>query len=92
MKITVDLSENDLRDICRFTGLKKKGPAIRKLVVDALMLQRRREMTEKFVSGEWGLDLPSSEETRAHDRKTERSQYHRHGRHSSPHRTRHLRC
>jgi hypothetical protein len=42
------------------------------LVVDALMLQRRQEITEKFVSGEWGLDLPRWQETRARDKKTER--------------------
>jgi hypothetical protein len=69
MKVTVDLSEKELRDVCRFTGEKKKGPAIRKLVVDALMLKRRREMGEKFASGEWAIDLPSWQETRALDKK-----------------------
>jgi hypothetical protein len=72
VKITVELSEKDLRDVCRFTGLQKKGPAIRKLVIDSLMFQRRREMTEKLVSGDWGLDLPPWEETPAQDQKTER--------------------
>ena len=68
MKITVELPENDLRDICRITGEKKKGPAIRKLLADALMLQRRREIAEKYVSGELGTNAPPWQETRARDK------------------------
>lgn len=30
MKITVDIPEKDLKDIMRFSGEKKKGPAIAK--------------------------------------------------------------
>lgn len=73
MKVTVELPEKDLRDICRFTGIRKKGPAIRKLVEDALLLQRRRELSEKFVSGEWGADLAGYEEARAADRQSART-------------------
>ena len=65
MKVTVELKEKDLKDICRFTGEVKKGPAIRKMVVDALMMKRRLELTEKFVTGEWTADLPSYEEMKA---------------------------
>ena len=64
MKITVEISDKDLKDVKRFTGEKKKGPAITKFVVSNLMLQRRREMSQKFLSGEWGVDLPSWEELR----------------------------
>ena len=31
MKITVELPEAELRAICELTGIRKKGPAIRKL-------------------------------------------------------------
>jgi len=72
MKVTVELQDKDLRDICRFTGEKKKGPAIRKLVVDALMMKRRLEMTEKFMTGEWSVDLPPWQEMRARDKEKER--------------------
>ncbi|HSP42306.1 MAG TPA: hypothetical protein VLO11_05510 [Luteolibacter sp.] len=65
MKITVDLPEKDLRDICRITGISKKGPAIRKLLDDALLLQRRAEFAGKFVSGEWGAELAGVEESKA---------------------------
>ena len=68
MKITVDLPEKDLRDICRITGISKKGPAIRKLLDEALLLQRRPEISGKFISGEWGTDLNGIEASKAADK------------------------
>ncbi len=65
MKITVDLPETELRDICRITGIAKKGPAIRKLLVEVLALQRRAEISGKFLSGEWGTDLSGIEASKA---------------------------
>jgi hypothetical protein len=69
MKITVEIPENDLADVCRFTGEKKKGPAIRKMVADTLMLRRRKEMTDRIMSGEWQFDMPSWKAQRAKERK-----------------------
>ncbi|MDQ3199442.1 MAG: hypothetical protein M3Q46_09730 [Verrucomicrobiota bacterium] len=69
MKISVELSDAELRDVIRFTGEKQKGPAIRKLVVDALMLRRRADFTEKFLQGEWSAELKGFEKLRALDRK-----------------------
>jgi hypothetical protein len=42
---------------------------------DEAMLQRRRELTQKFISGEWGVELNGYEEGRSVDRRkaTERS-------------------
>ncbi len=68
MKITVDLPDSDLKEICFFTGEKKKGPAIRKMVTDALMMKRREALAQKFISGEWGVELRTFEEDRAKDR------------------------
>ncbi len=68
MKITVDLSESDLRDITRITGISKKGPAIRKLVSDALQLQRRADISAKFLSGEWSAELEGYEAAKAAER------------------------
>ena len=68
MKITVELSDADLEDVCRFSGEAKKGPAIRKVLLEALMLKRRQEMVRKFVSGEWGAELGGFEESEAADR------------------------
>ena len=64
MKISVELSEKELKDIIRFSGEKKKGPAIRKFIVSELMLKRRREMSRRFRSGELSASLPVIEELR----------------------------
>jgi len=64
MKITVDISESDLREIQRHSGEKRKGPAIQKFMADKLQLARRREISRKFLSGEWSVDLPSIEKLR----------------------------
>jgi hypothetical protein len=72
MKISVELSDSELKEICYMTGEIKKGPAIRKLVVDALMLKRRQDMAAAFISGKIGLELKGFEAGRAIDRKTAR--------------------
>lgn len=64
MKITVDLSENELKDVIRFSGEKKKGPAIRKFIVSELMLRRRREMSQRALAGELSAELPPIEKLR----------------------------
>ena len=64
MKITVDISESDLREIQQHSGEKKKGPAIQKFIAEKLKLVRRREISRKFLSGEWSVDLPSIEKLR----------------------------
>jgi hypothetical protein len=69
MKITVELSDSDMADIRRLTGERKKGPAIRKLVVDALMMKRREEIAGAFISGKAGVKLAGFETARAADRK-----------------------
>ncbi len=69
MKITVELPDSELKEICFYTGEKKKGPAVRKMVTDALMLQRREAIAQKFISGEWGVELSGFEAAREKDRK-----------------------
>jgi len=61
MKVTVEVSDKELKEIIRFSGEKRKGAAIRKLAVEALMLKKRRQIAAKFLSGEWSVDLPSLE-------------------------------
>jgi len=41
MKITVDISAKDMKDILRFSGEKKKGAAIVKLAAAQILLLRR---------------------------------------------------
>ena len=71
MKITVELSDSDIKEICDVTGERKKGPAIRKLVLDALMLKRRERLAQKFITGEWGVNLKGFEEGQAADEKAD---------------------
>ena len=61
MKITVEIPDSQMKEICRVTGEKKKGPAIRKLVADSLLLKRREMLTRKFISGEFGVELKGFE-------------------------------
>ena len=70
MKITVELSENELNDVLRFSGEKKKGPAIRKFIVTELMLKRRQELTGKVLSGDWSIDVPPWQDSRSQDKKS----------------------
>ena len=69
MKITVELSEKDLKDIMRFSGERKKGPAIAKFLASGLMLRRRRELSDEVMSGKFRVEFPEWEEVRAADRK-----------------------
>ena len=70
MKITVDLPDSEIKEICFFTGEKKKGPAIRNMVVDALMLKRRALIAQKFISGEWGVELAGLEKANSRGRES----------------------
>ncbi|MGH8164098.1 MAG: hypothetical protein ACREP1_07175 [Rhodanobacteraceae bacterium] len=64
MKVTVEVSDKDLKEIMRFSGENRKGAAIRKLAMDALMLKKRREIAGKFLAGKWSVDLPPIEKLR----------------------------
>jgi hypothetical protein len=61
MKITVEFPDSEVREICRLTGENKKGPAIRKLVGEALLQKRREAIVRKFINGEWGVELKDFE-------------------------------
>ena len=64
MKIWVELSAKEVKEIMRFSGEKEKGPAIRKFLMAELALRRRREISQKVLSGKWGASLPTIEELR----------------------------
>ena len=58
MKVTVELSESELKEMQRYENEGRKGPAIRKLALLGLRLQKRRVLGEKILSGEWSVDIP----------------------------------
>ena len=68
MKVTVELPDTDLEELCRLTGQAEGGGAIRTLITDALQLRRRTEIADKFMSGELGVELEAFEAGKARDR------------------------
>ncbi len=68
VKITVEISDSEMGEITRLTGLGKKGPAIRKLLTDAIVLRRRAEISNKFLTGEWSAELEGFEQSKVNDR------------------------
>ncbi len=71
MKITVEIPESQIKEIRRVTGENKKGPVIRKLVTEALLLKRRETLAGKFIDGEWGVELKGFEAGQAADQQTD---------------------
>ncbi len=61
MKVTVELSNSEMSEILDLTGERKKGPAIRRLMEEALQLRRRARIAQKFLNGEWGVELDTYE-------------------------------
>ncbi|MFM8277938.1 MAG: hypothetical protein ACKN89_13325 [Cyanobium sp.] len=61
MKVTVELSDQEMAEVLELTGERKKGPAIRRLMEEALQLRRRAQIAQKFLSGEWGVELETYE-------------------------------
>jgi hypothetical protein len=57
MKVTVELSDTEMAEILDLTGERKKGPAIRRLMQEALQQRRRAQIAQRFLSGEWGVEL-----------------------------------
>ena len=64
MKITVELSDNEMEEIRRITNEKRKGPAIKKLALDALKLRKRDALRQRIMNGEWSIEIPDLEKLR----------------------------
>jgi hypothetical protein len=69
MRITVELPDNEVREIIEITGIHEKGLAIRKLVENSLMIARRREIARKFMDGTHSAELSGFEVARKSERK-----------------------
>ena len=46
MKVTVELSDHEMAEILDLTGERKKGPAIRRLMAEALQQRRRAQIAQ----------------------------------------------
>lgn len=73
MKVTVELPEEEMMEICELSGTQKKGPAIRILLDDALQLRRRAKISQKFLSGEWSAELEGYEVAKDAERQAART-------------------
>jgi hypothetical protein len=69
MRITVEIAESDLREICQITGERRKALAIRKFVRDALQMKRRERFVQEVLSGKLAVEFQGYEEARAADRR-----------------------
>jgi len=65
MKVTLDIQPKDMRDVMRFAGEKRKDAAVLKFLASSLQLSRRREVLEKFMTGEWGTEGASGSDKKA---------------------------
>ncbi|WP_255018646.1 hypothetical protein [Cyanobium sp. WKJ7-Wakatipu] len=68
MKVTVELSDAEMTEILELTGERKKGPAIRRLMEEALQQHRRAQIAKRFLIGEWGVELESYEADQGRER------------------------
>ncbi|MFO0139112.1 MAG: hypothetical protein ACK535_14085 [Cyanobacteriota bacterium] len=68
MKVTVELSDSEMAEILDLAGERKKGPAIRRLMDEALQQRRRAQNAQRFLSGEWGVELETYEEDQERER------------------------
>ncbi|MCF8141079.1 MAG: hypothetical protein K9J75_08275 [Cyanobium usitatum Tobar12.5m-G36] len=57
-----------MTEILELTGERKKGPAIRRLMEEALQQRRRAQIAQRFLSGEWGVELESFESDQERER------------------------
>jgi hypothetical protein len=58
-----------MAEVLEFTGERKKGPAIRRLMEEALQQRRRARIAQRFLSGEWGVELEGFEADQERDRR-----------------------
>jgi hypothetical protein len=66
MRITFEIDVNDLKQIQKITGHKKKSPAINCALTDYLRLRERRAFIEKVLSGQTDYAL-TNDELESHD-------------------------
>jgi Arc/MetJ family transcription regulator len=61
MRITIQIDANDLANIQRLTGQKKKSPAVEKVLSDYLRQQRRERLIARALSGESDFSLTNKQ-------------------------------
>ena len=57
-----------MAEVLELTGERKKGPAIRRLMEEALQQRRRAQIAQRFLSGEWSVELETYEADQERER------------------------
>ncbi len=61
MKITVDVTAEDLKQIQKITGQKKMAPAVRRALADFLQMRNRQAFVERVLNGKTDYALTNDE-------------------------------
>jgi len=61
MRITFEIDANDLKQIQKITGQKKKSPAISHALADYLRMRDRRAFIERGLAGQTDYGLTNEE-------------------------------
>ena len=56
MKVTLEVDPKDMREMMRLSGEKRRSSAVAKFLLTSLQLSRRKEVLDKFLSGEWSTE------------------------------------
>ncbi|HBC88275.1 MAG TPA: hypothetical protein DCZ94_15090 [Lentisphaeria bacterium] len=61
MRMTIDIDENNLDDIMKFTRMRKKSPAVSKAIDCFCKEIRRKEILSKVLSGKTDYTLTNKQ-------------------------------
>ena len=61
MRITVDIEDNDLSELLKLTGERKKSSAINKVVVDYLNRRKAKEFGRLLREGDFDIDFTNED-------------------------------
>ena len=61
MRITVDIAENELQELLKLTGEKKKSSAVNKVVTDFLNRKKAREFGRLLREGAFDFPMTNDE-------------------------------
>ena len=61
MRITVDIEDNDLSELLKLTGERKKSSAVNKVVVDYLNRRKAKEFGRLLREGDFDIDFTNED-------------------------------
>ncbi len=70
MKITLEIPDQDLKDIMRLLCENRQNFAVAKFLSLSLNLRRRRELSDEVMSGKRGFEFPNYETMQELDRES----------------------